>query len=75
MKIRFARILMRLASPQVGNEVRKAIRELARVAGVRRVAARAKVPHLLSIDYDPKVIQAAVLLHYVRRGWAGARLV
>ena len=66
---------MQLASPRVGNEVRKVIRELARVTGVRRVASGAKVPRLLTIDYDPKVIQAAVLLHYVRRGWAAARLV
>lgn len=75
MKIRIARVLMQLASPRAGNEFRKVIRDLARIGGVRRIAPSAKVPRLLAIDYDPKVTQASVLVHYVRRGWTGARLV
>jgi len=75
MERRIARALLNLASPRVGNEVRKLVRELARVAGVRRVVPSTKVPRLLSVGYDPRVTQAETLIHYVRRGWAGARLV
>jgi len=75
MKTPIARALLSLASPRVGNEVRKLVRELARVAGVRRVAPSTKVPRLLSVSYDPRVTQAKTLVHYVRRDWAGARLV
>jgi len=75
MKARFGRILMQLASPRVGSEFRKVIAELVRLAGVRRVASSTKIPRLLAIDYNPKVTQASALVRFVRRGWAGARLV
>jgi hypothetical protein len=75
METRIVKALLTLASPRVGNEVRKLVRELARVAGVRRVAPSTKLPRLLSVSYDPRVIPAETLVHYVRRDWAGARLV
>jgi hypothetical protein len=75
MKLRFARILMQLASPRVGTEFRKAIREITRIGGVRRVASSSRIPRLLSIDYNPRVTRASALVQFVRRSWAGARLV
>ena len=75
MEKRIGKAVLQLAGPRVGNEIRKLVSELARVAGVRRIAAITKMPRLLSINYDPRVIQAETLVHHVRRGWAGARLV
>lgn len=75
MEIHAKDALLHLASPTVGNEIRKLVRELVRLAGVRSVAPSTKIPRLLSINYGPNVIQAQTLVHYVRRGWLGARLV
>ena len=75
MESRIARTRLQLAGPRVGNELRKLVRELLRLGGVRSVAPSAKIPRLLSIKYDPKVIQAKTLVQYVRRGWARAILV
>ena len=75
MKARIAQALLQLAAPQRGSEIRKLVRELARVSGVRRVAPSTTIPRLLSISFDPKVTQAQTLVHYVKRRWDGARLV
>ena len=75
MESRIAGMLLQLASPRVGNEVRKLVRELTRVAGVRRVTPSTKFARLLRISFDSNVIQARTLVEYVRRDWAGARLI
>ena len=75
METRIGKAVLQLAGPRVGNEIRKLVSELARVAGIRRIATITKIPRLVSINYDPRVIQAETLVHHVRRGWAGARLV
>jgi len=51
------------------------VRELKRLAGVVRVVPSTKVPRLLSINYDPRMVQARAIVQYVRRGWTGTRLV
>ncbi len=75
MKKRNANVLLHLASPAVGNEVRDVLRELATLAGVARIVPSAKVPRLLLIDYDPEVIAAPTLVGHARRRWAAAQLV
>jgi hypothetical protein len=75
MNKRNANVLLHLAKPAVGNEVREVLRELATVAGVARIAPSAKVPRLLMIDYDPEVVAAATLVGHARRRWAAAQLV
>ncbi|HLB15582.1 MAG TPA: hypothetical protein VJM14_11665 [Burkholderiales bacterium] len=75
MKKRNANVLLHLASPPAGNEVREVLRELATLAGVERIAPSAKVARLLMIDYDPEVIAAATLVGHARRRWAAAQLV
>jgi hypothetical protein len=75
MKTHLVRNLLQLASPRVGSEVRKLIRDLSRLGGIRRVAPVGKIPRLLWVNYDPRVIQGNTLIKYVRRSWAAARLV
>jgi hypothetical protein len=75
MNTRNATALLQLAGPKVGNEVAKLVRELKRLAGVARVAPSGKIPRLLRINYDPKVIAIQALFHHTRRSWTGARLV
>ena len=70
-----ANVLVHLAGPVAGSEVRDVVRELASVAGVARVRPGAKLPKLLLIDYDPAVIGAQSLIARVRRRFAAARLV
>jgi len=75
MKKRNANVLLHLANPAVGNEVREVLRGLATVAGVARIAPSAKVPRLLMIDYDPGVVAASTLVGHARRRSAAAQLV
>jgi len=75
MNKRNANVLLHLASPAVGNEVRDVLRELATLAGVERIAPSAKVPRLLMIDYDPETIAATTHVSHARRRWAAAQLV
>ena len=75
MNARLSNALLHLAGPRVGNEVRKLVRELKRLAGVVRVVPSTKVPRLRSINYDPRMVQAHAIVQYVRRGWTGTRLV
>lgn len=75
MERRNANVLLHLAGPAAGNEVREVLRELAALAGVERIAPGAKVARLLMIDYDPEVIAAAALVGHARRRWAAAQLV
>ncbi len=75
MEYRLAKVLLHLASPTVGNEVRGLVRELAALAGVVRVGPSTRVSRLLLIDYDPTVIGVRTLLARARRGWTAARVV
>jgi len=72
---RNASVLLHLASPVVGSEVRDVLRELSTLAGVARIAPGAKVARLLMIDYDAEVIAATTLVGHARRRWAAAQLV
>jgi hypothetical protein len=75
MKKHTANVLLHLARPAAGNEVREILRELSMLAGVERIAPSAKLPRLLMIDYDPEVIAAATLVGHARRRWSAAQLV
>jgi hypothetical protein len=75
MENRFAKVLLHLASPTVGNDVRGLVRELAALTGVVRVVPSTRVSRLLLIDYDPTVISVRTLLARARHGWTAARLV
>ena len=75
MEGRIERTLLQIAAPRAGNEVRKLVRGLERIAGINRIVPMTKIPRLFSINYDPRVIQPKTLVQYVRRSWAGARLV
>jgi hypothetical protein len=66
---------MHLAGPMAGNEIRKLVRELARLYGVVRVAPAATLSRLLSIHYDPTAIAPRTLVAHVRRNWAASQLV
>ena len=59
-----------LASPTIGNDVRRLVRELASLAGVAHVAPGSRVSDLLSIDYDPALVSMRALLSCARHGWA-----
>ena len=61
MPTRNANVLMHLAGPIVGAEIRDIVRDLACVAGVARVRPGAKLPKLLLVDYDPAVVAAQSL--------------
>jgi hypothetical protein len=75
VKERSANILLQLARPRVGHDVRRLIRELTSLAGVARVVPAAWLPRMVLINYDPKVIAIVTLLALVKRGWNAARLV
>jgi hypothetical protein len=75
MEKRNANVLLHLASPSVGKDVRGFIRDLTTLAGVARVVTAAWLPRLLLISYDPTVIAVRTLLARARRGWTAARLV
>jgi hypothetical protein len=75
MENRFAKVLLYLASPTVGNDVAGLVRELAALTGVARVVPNTRVSRLLLIDYDPTVIGEWTLLARARRSWTAARFV
>jgi hypothetical protein len=75
MEKRYSKLLLHLASPTIGSDVRGLVRALAALAGVARVVPGSRVPRLLFIDYDPTVIGARSLLAYAQRRWTAARLV
>ena len=75
MENRYSKVLLHLASPTIGSDVRRLVRELTALAGVARVVPGARVPRLLLIDYDPTVIGVRTLLSCARRGWTAARFV
>src|SRR5215475_11605584 len=75
MENRYAKLLLHLAGPTIGSDVRGIVRGLAALAGVARVVPGARVPRLLFIDYDPTVIGERTLLAFARREWTAARLV
>ena len=53
MEKRNVNVLLHLARPGVGNDIRALIRDLTRLAGVARVAPGSRASNLLRIDYDP----------------------
>jgi hypothetical protein len=75
MESRNANVLMHLAGPIVGAEIREIVRELAQVPGVERVRPGAKLPKLLLVDYNPAVVAAQALVAAARRRWTAAQLV
>jgi hypothetical protein len=75
MEKHYNNVFLHLASPTIGNDVRRLVRELASLAGVARVAPGSRVSNLLSIDYDPALISMRALLACARRGWAAVRRV
>ena len=66
----YDKVFLHLASPTVGNDVRRLVREVATLAGVARVAPGSRASNLLRIDYDPALTSVRTLLAYARRGWA-----
>ncbi len=75
METRHSNVLLHLASPSVGSEVRGLVRELGALAGVCRVVPVSRVSRVLLIAYDPSVIAVRTVLACARRGWSAARLV
>ena len=73
MEKRNANVLLLLARPSVGNDIRALIRDLTTLAGVARVAPGSRVSSLLRIDYDPALISMRTLLARARRGWSVVR--
>ena len=68
-------VFLHLASPTVGNDVRRLVREVATLADAARVAPDSRASNLLRIDYDPALISMRTLLARARRGWATVRRV
>ena len=75
MEQRNANVLMHLAGPIVGAEIREIVHDLAQVPGVTDVRPGAKLPKLLLVDYDPTVVAAQSLVALARRRWTAAQLV
>jgi hypothetical protein len=73
MEKRNANVLLHLARPSVGNDIRALIRDLTRLAGVARVAPGSRVSNLLRIDYDPARISMRTLSAAHRGGWSVVR--
>jgi predicted MFS family arabinose efflux permease len=73
MEKRNVNVLLHLARPSVGNDIRSLIHDLTRLAGVAHVAPGSRVSNLLRIDYDPARISMRTLLARARRGWSLVR--
>jgi hypothetical protein len=71
----YDKIFLHLASPTLGMDVRRVVREVATLAGVVRVAPGSRASNLLTIDYNPAKISIRAVLARVRRGWATVRRV
>ena len=71
----YDKVFLHLASPTIGNDVRRLVREVATLAGVARVAPGSRASNLLRIDHDPALISVRTLLACARRGWAAVRRV
>jgi hypothetical protein len=75
MKKHYDEVLLHLAIPTIGNDVRRLVRELAALAGVASVAPGSRASNLLRVDYDPALISVRTLLARARLGWAAVRKV
>ena len=75
MKELYDNVFLQLASPTIGNDVRRLVREMSTLAGVARVAPGSRASNLLRIDYDPALTSMRTLLTCARRGWATVRRV
>ena len=73
MKKGYANVLLHLARPSVGKDIRVLIRDLTTLAGVARVAPGSRVSNLLRIDYDPALISLRTLVARARRSWLVVR--
>lgn len=73
MEKRNANVLLHLARPSVGNDMRALVRDLATLAGVAGVAPGSRVSNLLRVDYDPALISMRTLLARARRRWSVVR--
>ena len=71
----YDKVFVHLASPTIGNDVRRLVREVATLAGVARAAPGSRASNLLRIDYDPALISMRTLLACARRGWVTVRRV
>ncbi len=71
----YDKVLLHLANPTIGNDVRRLVREVATLAGVAGIAPGSRASNLLRIDYDPALISRRTLLACARRGWAAVRRV
>jgi hypothetical protein len=75
MKNHYYKVFLHLASPTLGHDVRRLVRELAALAGVAHVVPGSRASNLLRIDYDPALTSIRTLLASTRRGWAAVRWV
>ena len=58
----YDKVFLHLASPTVGNDVHRLVREVATLAGVAGVAPGSRASNLLRIDDDPALISKRTLL-------------
>ena len=71
----YDKVLLQLARPAIGNDVRRLVHEVSTLVGVVGVAPGSRASNLLKIDYDPALISISKLLESARRGWATVRRV
>ena len=74
-EISYANVLMHFAAHLDDRQVEDARAALAAVAGVARVEPGRKLPQLLLVDYDPRVVSAQALIDAVRHRGLAPRLV
>lgn len=70
-----ANVLMHFAARLDEHQVDDVRAALAAVAGVARVEPGRKLPQLLLVDYDPRVVSAQALIDAVRHRGLTPRLV
>lgn len=71
----YANVLMHFAARLDERQVDDARTALAAVAGVARVEPGRKLPQLLLVDYDPRVVSAQALLDAVRHRGLAPQLI
>jgi len=73
--MKHANVLMHFAARLDDQQVDDARAALAAVAGVARVEPSRKLPQLLLVDYDPRVVSAQALLDAVRHRGLAPQLI
>jgi hypothetical protein len=71
----YANVLMHFATRLDERQVDDARAVLAVVAGVARVEPGRKLPQLLLVDYDPRIVSAQALLDAVRHRGLAPQLI